>query len=359
MDRHHFQSSGSTISPHSGISHGDYFTAARLFMEEEGLTMVATLPACPSLNDIQQVDICLMKHGACYHPARIAVIGDGSRQLFVLNVAVSDSGLRMMDPEIAALKRLGESTGPLSVPRVHGQGRVSVGEREIRMFLGEWFEEFYEFHLSSREKAGLSVWGAGDRPHHFSQEAAYLVYYQAAKILTQYYNLETTAHISSWHHAAGDFVVRCRGKKIDVRLITVRRYAPLLRIPEGALDLSGQREQTLGALLLFLLGLSIRMRLDRLDGIGAVGWADETALIATWGGFLEGLSATCFPAAVLPDPAAQFREHLAAYSPEEIYMLGERVAASLGCMPEEKSVVESHLVSHMAALCETIARIGF
>lgn len=358
MDRHHFQSSENATSSHPVVSHGDYFTWARLFLEREGLAMAA-LPASFSLEEIHRVDICLMKHGACYHPARIAVSGDGLKALYVLNVAVSDSGLGIMDSEIRALNRLGEGAGPHPVPRVYGQGRASARGREVRMFLGEWFREFYEFHLSSRDRAGLRVWGGGDEAFRLSPEEAFLVYHQAAKILTRYYDPETTAHISSWRHAAGDFVVRRREGGVDVRLITVRSYAPLLRIPEGDPGPAERVERAMGALLLFLLGLSVRMRLDRLDGIGAVGWADETALMATWTGFLEGLSEGFFPASFLPDPRAQFQEHLATYSPEDVYALGGRVAASIGLVPEEKAVVETYLAAHMAALCETIGRIGF
>jgi len=227
------------------------------------------------------------------------------------------------------------------------------------MFLGDWFEGYYEFHLSSREIPGLSVWGEWDIPFHLSRETAYLVYHQAAKLLTRCYNPETTEHISSWNHAAGDFVVKGRGKEIEVRLITVRRYGPLLRMTNADSDPSRQSDQALAALLLFFLGISLRMRLDRLEGIGEVGWADDTALIATWSGFLEGLSETCFPVLFLPDPVSQLKAYLAAYSPEDLYELGEGVASSLGFVPEEKAVVEQHLASHVAALCDTISRIGF
>jgi len=43
------------------------------------------------------------------------------------------------------------------------------------------------------------------------------------------------------------------------------------------------------ALLFFLLNLSVRMRLDRLDGVGAIAWADDDCVDATLEGFMEGL----------------------------------------------------------------------
>ena len=42
-------------------------------------------------------------------------------------------------------------------------------------------------------------------------------------------------------------------------------------------------------MLFFLLNLSLRMRLDRLNGVGAVAWADDECVNATVKGFLEGL----------------------------------------------------------------------
>jgi hypothetical protein len=43
-------------------------------------------------------------------------------------------------------------------------------------------------------------------------------------------------------------------------------------------------------LLFFLLNLSLRTRLDRLDGVGDIVWAQDPCVEATVEGFLEGLS---------------------------------------------------------------------
>lgn len=356
MDRHHFQDGGGKGSGHADFTHGDYFSAARRFFEDDH---------CPGLfpNSCRKptdIDICLMKHGECYHPAKVMAAGDGHRRSFVLNMAVSDPGRRIIDTEIAALQRLGETPGPSFVPGVHCQGSVPMdGGREVRMFLGEWFEGYHEFHLSGRDPGRLCVWGEQDLPFLLFPEQAVLLYHQASKILTRYYNPVTTEHVSRWHHAAGDFVVQCLKNEVNVRLITVRHYGSLLKMDEGADDPAYRSEQALAALLLFLIDLSIRMRLDRLDGIGDMAWADDTAVVGTWSGFLEGLSGNCFPTALLPDPITQFRDHLSMYSPEDIHELAEAVAASLAMGPAEKAVIVKHLPSHVETLMETISRIGF
>jgi len=68
---------------------------------------------------------------------------------------------------------------------------------------------------------------------------------------------------------------------VDVRLVTARQYAPMLERSEGI--------SVHEALLFFLLNLSVRMRLDRLDGVGVVAWADDDCVGATTEGFVEGL----------------------------------------------------------------------
>ncbi len=360
MDRHHFQDGGKSVPAPIDFTHGDYFTAARRFLEEDGYSLLSKALTPEPIQDISDIEICLMKHGECYHPARIAVVGNGRRRFFVLNVAVSETGQGIMDTEVLALARLGAVPGPSYIPGIYGRGGVSADSgRVVRMFLGEWFDGYHEFHLSSRDGGGLCVWGKNDHSFHLSREAAYLVYHQAAKILTRYYNPGSTRHISHWHHAAGDFVVRFKENRVDVRLITVRQYGPMLRMEEKNGSPVNRREQALAALLLFLIGLSVRMRLDRLDGIGDVAWADDTAVVATWTGFLEGLSENCFPAPFLTDPVEQFKEYLAACSPGDLLDLSETLAPALTVGPAEKTVIKTQLASHMETLLDTIRNIGF
>jgi hypothetical protein len=68
---------------------------------------------------------------------------------------------------------------------------------------------------------------------------------------------------------------------MDVKLVTARQYAAMLEPAEGV--------SVHEALLFFLLNLTLRMRLDRLDGVGAVAWADDESMDATLEGFVEGL----------------------------------------------------------------------
>jgi hypothetical protein len=95
--------------------------------------------------------------------------------------------------------------------------------------------------------------------------------------------MDTFAQIALWHHAAGDFIVRIEGENIDLKLITVRRYEPMISLA------TNEESDKFAALLHFFLHLSIRMRIDRLDGVGDVAWADNFCLNAVMEGFYEAL----------------------------------------------------------------------
>jgi hypothetical protein len=168
----------------------------------------------------------------------------------------------------------------------------------------------------------MKLWeyGKGDRV--LSSEQGFEIYRQSAQILTLYYDLNDFHLIYPWHHAAGDFVVRIgkesnppqppfrkggnignvldddknqnipplekgdRGgflDKTDVKLTTVRGYEPFMGIQEDDFV------PPVLALFYFLLHLSIQMRLDKLDGVGDVVWADDFCVDATISGFFDGL----------------------------------------------------------------------
>ncbi|MDO9462467.1 MAG: hypothetical protein Q7J61_01530, partial [Deltaproteobacteria bacterium] len=152
--------------------------------------------------------------------------------------------------------------------------------------LGEWLEGYHEFHLSLDSKdqsQKIVVWDYDNGYRYLSGRQSYNLYRLASKILTLYYDMDTFAQIALWHHAAGDFIVRIEGENIDLKLITVRRYEPMISLA------TNEESDKFAALLHFFLHLSIRMRMDRLDGVGDVAWADNFCLNAVMEGFYEAL----------------------------------------------------------------------
>lgn len=347
----------------ASICHGEYFAAVRDVLENGDYGIM--LPALEKrLNekvkpaDISEFRICLAKHGEFYHPARVDVTV-GKRPLgFVMNVAVSDTGIRAIGDEYRCLMRLGAEFDLALVPRVYGFGEAgAAGHRKIPMFLGDWLEGYNEFHLSggpSDQDRHILVWNADGSRFALSRYQQAEIYRQAARILTYYYNVATFEQISGWHHAAGDFIVRVDNTDLDLKLITVRRYTPQLSAPGDSAISQPDAETILQALMLFFIKVSIRTRLDRIDGVGEIVWADRFAVAATIDGFFEGLALKeSIP--VLPDSIAMcFAHYLSICTAEDLEELCQSVAATFDRRAPETPVIRQNLTEHIASLSQSI-----
>ena len=151
--------------------------------------------------------------------------------------------------------------------------------------LGQWFEDFHEWHLHRGEngEAHLVIWDFRKGYRRAEASEAFEIYKQAARILTLYYNMKSTHQIYPWLHAAGDFIVKSDNGAVEVRLTTARGYEPLM------IFLEQQELNHVMALVSFFLNLTIRMRLDRWEGVGEVAWAGDVCVGATVAGFFEAL----------------------------------------------------------------------
>jgi hypothetical protein len=70
-----------------------------------------------------------------------------------------------------------------------------------------------------------------------------------------------------------------------VRLITVRDYAP--HVITDTADV----EAVLDAMVAFVVSMSLRLRLDRLEGVGRLACYPRSVISPIWTGFCEGLRA--------------------------------------------------------------------
>lgn len=276
-------------------TYGNYFQAAQDFLLQEDMTLLRraagkVLGRAVAFRDVEGVGIYLVKHGALYHPARIDVAVADRCAVLVLNVAVSARGRQALSVEFEAVSRLAHELSSPCWPRFfgHGSGKSADG-RSWPMLLGAWLEGFYEFHLAENSASGdltVVVWDS-DRGHwNLTPRQQGLLIGKAAEILTYAYHPLTFEAILDWHHAAGDFVVRPFADGIDVRLITVRDYAPLV-ITDTA-----DVEAVLDAMVAFVVGMSLRLRLDRLQGVGRLACYPRSVISAIWTGFCDGLHAT-------------------------------------------------------------------
>jgi len=234
------------------------------------------------LSSLNEIIVRTEKHGALYHPASIECLTAGKKVKFGLNVAVTETGRNALKKEFIVLRTLQEQYRLPYIPKPFLLDEAYA----MAFLLEEWFEGYHEFHIAKSEdgKQQMKLWEYGKGDWFLSSEQGFEIYRQAAEILTLYYDLSDFRLIYPWHHAAGDFVVKIEDNdQIDVKLTTVRGYEPFIG--------SGTNEaiNPVLALFYFLLHLSIQMRLDKLNGVGDVVWADEKCVDATLAGFFLGL----------------------------------------------------------------------
>jgi hypothetical protein len=240
-----------------------------------------------TLDDLREVLVYAEKHGHFYHPAKIEVNTVKGTARFALNGALTKRGVEIMDREIMALRKLDAQYSYPWLPRVYFsadfEGDSGSRHQRLSLFLAEWLEGFHEFHLSLDPGDGtqkMILWDGSPKPTFLSSRQTSQVYHQVSMILTRYYNPRTYEQIFPWHHGAGDFVIKTEGEEIEARLVTVRQYGALMDPEKVPIN---------EACMFFFLNLSLRTRLDRLDGVGDLVWAEGDCLERTWGGFWEGL----------------------------------------------------------------------
>jgi len=345
------------------VSHGDYFTALRNFLEQDRYEIITRavsqhMHRDVTYQEIEEIRIFLEKHGEFYHPARIETVLHGTAISFVLNVAISDAGKSFIQREYGLLKQLNEDFPCSFLPMVYGQGCVSMTGDEIGMFLGEWFQGYNEFHISldpADKKHKILVWDHEHGNYFLTTGQTMELYRQAARIMTCYYNAESFEQILSWHHGAGDFVLKRQNEKIDLKLITVRRYRPMFE--NNGINKEPDMELILEALLIFFLNLTIKIRLDRLDGVGEIVWSEDIAVKGTLNGFFEGLALKPL-ISLFSEPLADcFQKHLLACSRIDFLDLNLSIVETYHPQAPEVPVIRRHLKKHVDNLYNAIKHL--
>jgi len=239
----------------------------------------------------------------------------------VLNVAAAAAGQALMAAEVRHLRRLAARFGSDYLPRVYLRG----GSDRLPMFLGQWLDGFHEFHWSrdpTDDQLKLVVWDP-DRPDLVLSAAQVTdLFRQTALVLTWHFDLDGLGHIGSWHHGAGDFVVRpIAGRGVAVRLITVRRYAPLIKTRAKAM--------LPAALALFLVKLSLQNRMDRRDGVHEPVLAPPAVIPATVAGVYQALANQVRTGRLSPAFFRHLRQSLSLWEADQWHGLVMATAAAL------------------------------
>jgi hypothetical protein len=349
---------------HPFLTLGDYFSCMERFVCRDNGQLLNRvlhehLPACMPFNRLQKITIASEKHGALYHIARITLQAADAAGTLAVTAAVEGKSRESLQREFLRLGALNEKRIPSYLPVVYCQGHeqcsTPAGTATIAFVLGQWLSGFHEWHLAvdpadGREKIRLWDTEAGNR--FLSDREARELIHQAAAILSRYYDCRTFEQIRSWHHAAGDFVARCRDGRVDVRLITARGYGP----PAGFSATKGTNMET--GLVVFLLNLTLQMRLDRLDGVGAFAWLDEFAVEESVRGFLATLAVYADDEGLPAGFVEQFRTLLTSFDQRdfaEIYQ--QLLAVDEEIDEEEAALLKNRLPEHCHQLCQAVAAL--
>jgi hypothetical protein len=268
------------------LTFGNYFGLIGKFVEDhlsEFFDLAEKEFGGPSPT-ISEIQIVSEKHGSDYHPARINLISESGVLQLAANVALTERGFERISREFAAMRKLRERYAGAFIPQVYFLDAVEDGGIPALIFIGQWLDGYHEFHPTTADASEpIKLWDRQSGDCVLTPTQTALVYGRCSFILTYYYDIEDFSEIFPWHHAAGDFVASRNGNKVDVKLISVRQHAPRIVGPDGS------ENGGLGALLIFFANLTVRMRLDRMDGIGDFTWAPKKYVPVIIQGFWAAL----------------------------------------------------------------------
>lgn len=282
------------VQPHPFMTLGDYFASVRDFVLRDNGVALASLVAESwgghvSPGDIADLVIRYEKYGTLYQICSIDVSAGERKAMFVVSSAISALAKETLTHEFDLLRKLNSRHTPSYLPRVYWKDAVTIqketNKETLLMSLSEWFRGFHEWHFARDEqgKEGVIIWDMVGGYRLASEREIYEIIGQASKILTLYYDTKTHHRIYPWHHGAGDFVLKSEGGTPSIRLITVRDYEPLV------LPVDVGETGPLATLAFFFFELTVKMRLDKKEGMGESIWAGDYVLPAVLAGFLEGL----------------------------------------------------------------------
>jgi hypothetical protein len=321
------------------VTYKEYFgfIASVIKINWAGLTEIATRRHRNN-GAVKSIQVISEKHGADYHPALINLVREDGTTSLVANVAVTERGLARLADEFRVLKQLGSRDARKHIPEVYFLAENA--DKSMGLFLGEWLKDFHEFHLSSaNQNQTLVLWENG-RSRELSVDQSLQIYERAAAILTDFYDIHDCSEIYPWHHAAGDFVAQPRPDP-SVKLITVRQYAPRLLLDSDTGD-----PRSLG-LLLFFANLTIRMRLDRVDGVGDMVWANENYLSAAVKGFLDSMESKSINNNLCAGVFAAFRTHAKDFGPVEWAELFQDMLSSYDSSAPDIPLIIENCADHV------------
>jgi len=347
---------------HPFLTLGDYFESIEAFLLKDPAgplypILKQRLKKDIHVENIQTILIRSEKHGALYHPASIEILAGEQRLKLAVSTAVSDKGKVWLAREYEILKHVNNAYHLPYLPNVYLQREVECNagghkHETLVMLLAEWFEGYHEWHISIDEKDKahkICIWDLGKGNRYASHKEAFDIFRQASKILTLYYDTNSYKQIYPWHHAAGDFIVGTRNGGIDVKLTTARKYESIMTA------FSEDTATPIIAMVYFFLNLTVKMRIDKLDGVGETVWVDNFSVDATIEGFFEALHRMKAGGRYDLGNVEDLLTLLQSFNEEELEGLFEPL---MGLYqeddPEDLAVIQENLGRHISLLFQTL-----
>ncbi len=350
--------------PSPTVRYGPYLESLHECLSKNGYDLLlkalgSHLRTPVNLLDLTALHITSEKHGALYHVARLQVQLGQRRASFALNVALSLEQQAFVESDMSVLEELHDKFHLPHLPRVYFQDEALYREAELpplsmRLFVAEWFEGHHEFHLSIPHRGTeprIVAWEENGKNVWLTEPQTLDLYRRASAILTACLDTEDFRQVYPWHHAAGDFIVKREENDVSVKLITARDYRCIT--PHAVAD----GDRWIG-IVFFFLNLTMRMRLDRLNGTGALAWADSSCLGAVLDGFLHSWAEKHGANPSLPSPGKVI-EVLRSFTVEEWESMGGVVVKQGMVEQDEAPFLNAVLSGHtMELVCAILKATG-
>jgi hypothetical protein len=348
---------------HPFMALGDFFHLVRLFLlDRAGPVLTSLLSRIWErdirLRDIDNVVIRYEKYGTLYQIVSAEIVSGSQKAKFAVSAALTTTAQENITLEYNLISYINTKTGLPYLPRVFCINSLDVEKdsrvENVALTLAEWFEGYHEWHFSKDEegKDKVVLWdmGKGNRPA--SDLEAYAITREASRILTLYYDVETSERIIPWHHGAGDFIVKTDSGNVDVRLVTARGYEAFT---------SSDATETINpsqGLLLFLMELTTKIRLDKWEGMGDTTWAGSVFVNAAVEGFFQAMKTKEAQGESAPIRVDDFMASVKALSQDEIeelirFQLDEYQARDTS----DYIVIKAHLEEHAQDLANALQHL--
>jgi hypothetical protein len=340
---------------HPFLTLRDYFQSIERFILDRVEVLVEKSKTALSPDRIGEMLIRSEKHGTLYQVASVEITGHGSRRKFAVSTAFSETRRKLLLHENETMTYLNELFPYNYIPKVYLASETLCsnpkGSDTVVMCVSEWLEGYHEWHLSVDQdgKQAVLIWDMEKGNRTASAEEGWSIFREASRILTLYYDPKTFRQIYPWHHAAGDFVVKCAGGAVEVKLTTVRNYLPLISFPTKA-----DTNRAI-ALVAFLLNMTVQMRLDRIGGVGEPVWAQEEFVSPCLEGFFGALQTMKTEGRCDWGEGPDLPTLLKNFSKEELQRLYAPLMESYREeKPEDFKVIEKNLEDHIATLWKAL-----